>query len=155
MSRFPPFFNTQENTLKKPYPSARVLVAESKRVLAAWRPTNRHSPLDEVLELLAEGRGYESLGIYLVLGNEAKLVSHAGDVPASDSHAFGEGEVGAAAKNGITKVKDIGSSAAGSKPELAVPIKLAARVMGVLQVRSSRLAPSDNILVHEVAHLIA
>src|SRR3954466_14878926 len=61
----------------------------------------------------------------------------------------------AAAKNGIKKIKDIGSSAAGSKPELAVPIKLAARVMGVLQVRSSRLAPSDNILVHEVAHLIA
>lgn len=141
--------------MKKPYPSPRVLVAESKRVLAAWRPTNRHSPLDEVLELLAEGRGYESLGIYLILGNEAKLVSHAGDVPPSDSHAFGEGDVGAAAKNGITKAKDIGSSAAGSKPELAVPIKLAARVMGVLHVRSSRLAPSDNILVHEVAHLIA
>ena len=43
----------------------------------------------------------------------------------------------------------------GSKPELAVPIKLAGRVLGVFHLESSRLAPSDNILVHEIAHLIA
>src|SRR5256885_11269554 len=155
MSRFPWFSTPMKKALKKTHPSPRVLVAEAKTVLAAWRPGDKHSPLDQVLELLAEGRGYESLAIYLVLGDEAKLVSQNGDAPINDTHAFGEGDVGAAAKNGITKVKDIGTSAAGSKPELAVPIKLAARVMGVLHVASSRLAASDNILVHEVAHLIA
>jgi putative methionine-R-sulfoxide reductase with GAF domain len=141
--------------LKKPYSSPRVLVAEAKRVLDAWKPTNRHSPLQEVLELLAEGRRYESLGIYLVLGERIKLAAHAGRVPASDNLGFGEGNVGAAAKNGITKIKDMGMNIPDRKPELAVPIKLAGRVMGVLQVESNRLAPSDNILVHEIAHLIA
>ena len=141
--------------MKKPYSLPRVLVAEAKSVLAAWRPTNRHSPLAQVLELLAEGRRYECLGIYLVLGEQVKLVAHAGRVPASDSFAFGEGAVGAAAKNGITKIKDIGMNAPDRKPELAVPIKLAGRVLGVVHVQSSRLAPSDNILVHEIAHLIA
>ncbi len=132
-----------------------MLVGEVNGVLNSWRPSDKHSPLDQVLELLAEGRGYECLSIYLVLADAAKLVSHVGDTPACDSHAFGQGDVGGAAKNGITRVKDIGLSGAGSKPELAVPIKLAARVLGVLHVASSRLAASDNILVHEVAHLIA
>jgi hypothetical protein len=141
--------------LKKSYSTPRVLVAEIKRVLDAWRPTNRHSPLDEVLKVLAEGRGYESLRIYLVLGEGAKLVSHAGAAPASGSVAFGEGSVGTVAKNGITKVKDVAVGVPDRKPELAVPIKLAMRVLGVLHVESSRLAPRDNILVHETAHLIA
>jgi hypothetical protein len=144
-----------KKTLKKSHPVPRVLVAETKTVLDAWRPSDKHSPLDRVLQVLAEGRRYESLSIYLVLADAARLVSHVGDAPANGSYAFGEGDVGAAAKNGITRVKDIAASAAGSKPELAVPIKLAARVMGVLHVASSRLSASDNILVHEVAHLIA
>ena len=130
-------------------------MAEAKRVLDAWRPTNRHSPLEQILNSLAEGRRYESLGIYLVLGERVKLVAHAGRVPASDNLAMGEGQVGAAAKNGITKIKDIGVNVSDRKPELAVPIKLAGRVLGVVQVQSGRLAPSDNILVHEIAHLIA
>ncbi len=144
-----------KKALKKSHPLPRVLVAEAKIVLDAWRPSDKHSPLDRVLELLAEGRGYESLSIYLVLTEEARLVSHVGDTSANDSYAFGEGDMGAVAQNGITKVKGIGTSAADDKPELAVPIKLVARVLGVLHIRSSRLAPSDNILVHEVAHLIA
>ena len=144
-----------KKALKKTHPSPRVLVAEAKRVLDAWHPSEKHSPLDQVLELLAEGRSYESLSIYLVLGDSVKLVSHAGSVPASDRFAFGEGSVGATAKNGITRVKDIAMNVPGARPELAVPIKLAARVLGVVDVQSTRLTSSDNILVHEVAHLIA
>lgn len=130
-------------------------MAEIKRVLDAWQPSDKHSPLDQVVELLTEARAYESLRIYLVLSDAVKLVSHAGTVPASDSIAFGEGSVGTVAKNGITKVKDIAISVPGSNPELAVPIKMAARVLGVVQVQSGRINASDNILVHEVAHLIA
>jgi putative methionine-R-sulfoxide reductase with GAF domain len=141
--------------LKKAHPLPRVLVAEAKRVLDSWRPTNRHSPLDEVLELLEEGRRYESLSIYLVLGDRVNLVSHRGNAPASDSLAFGESNIGSAAKNGITKSKDISVGDAKGRPELAVPIKLAARVLGVLDIESNRLSSKDNILVHEVAHLIA
>jgi putative methionine-R-sulfoxide reductase with GAF domain len=141
--------------LKKAHPSPRVLVAEAKRVLDSWRPSDRHSPLDELLELLEQGRGYESLAVYLVLGDRVKLVSHRGDTPASDSLAFGESNVGSAAKNGITKGKDISAEDIGRRPEIAVPIKMAARVLGVLDVESSRLSAIDNILVHEVAHLIA
>ena len=144
-----------KKALKKTHPSPRVLVAEAKRVLDAWHPSEKHSPLDQVLELLAEGRSYESLSIYLVLGDSVKLVSHAGSMPASDRFAFGEGSVGATAKNGITRVKDIAMNVPGGRPELAVPIKMAARVLGVLDVESSRLSAIDNILVHEVAHLIA
>jgi putative methionine-R-sulfoxide reductase with GAF domain len=144
-----------KKALKKTHPSPRVLVAEAKRVLEAWRPSDKHSPLDRVLDLLAEGRRYESSSIYLVLGGGVKLLSHAGAMPASDSVAFGEGSVGTTAKNGITRVKDIAISARDGKPELAVPIKLAARVLGVIDVQSGRLTSSDNILVHEVAHLIA
>jgi putative methionine-R-sulfoxide reductase with GAF domain len=141
--------------LKKTHSSPRMLVAEAKRVLDAWRPSERNSPLDEIVELLAEGRSYESLSIYLVLGDSVKLVSHTGTVPASDRVAFGEGNVGATAKNGITKSKEISVNDPASQPELAVPIKLAARVLGVVDVQSTRLTSSDNILVHEVAHLIA
>jgi putative methionine-R-sulfoxide reductase with GAF domain len=141
--------------LRKAYPSPRVLVAEAKRVLDSWRPSDRHSPLDEVLELLAEGRGYESLSVYLVLGDRVKLVAHSGNAPANDSLGFGESNIGSAAKNGITKSKAISVGDPQGRPELAVPIKLAARVLGVLDVESSRLSASDNILVHEVAHLIA
>jgi putative methionine-R-sulfoxide reductase with GAF domain len=137
------------------HPSPRVLVAEIKRVLDASRPSDKHSPLDQVLELLAEGRGYESLSIFLVLGDRVKLVSNAGAMPASDSVAFGEGSIGTTAKNGITRVKDVATSVPDRKAELAVPIKLAARVLGVIDVQSPRLTSSDNILVHEVAHLIA
>ena len=141
--------------MKKAHPSPRVLVAEAKRVLDSWRPSDRHSPLDELLELLEQGRGYESLAVYLVLGDRVKLVSHRGDTPASDSLAFGESNVGSAAKNGITKGKDISAEDTDHRPEIAVPIKMAARVLGVLDVESSRLSAIDNILVHEVAHLIA
>lgn len=141
--------------MKKTHPLPRVLVAEIKRVLDAWRPSDRHSPLDQVVGLLTEARGYESLRTYLVLGDGVKLVSQAGTAPASDSVAFGEGSVGTVAKNGITRLKDIAMSVAGRNPELAVPIKMAAHVLGVVQVQSARLASSDNILVHEVAHLIA
>jgi putative methionine-R-sulfoxide reductase with GAF domain len=141
--------------LKKAHPTPRVLVAEVKRVLDNWRPSDRHSPLDDVLELLQEGRRYESQAVYLVLGESVKLVSHRGNAPADDKLAFGASNVGSAAKNGITKIKDISVGDANGLSELAVPIKLAARVLGVLDVESSRLTASDNILVHEVAHLIA
>ena len=141
--------------MRKAHPTPRVLVAEAKRVLDGWRPSEKHSPLDEVVALLAEGRGYEFLSVYLVLGDRVKLVARHGNTPASDSVSFGEGNVGSVAKNGITKGKDISSSGPNTQPELAVPIKLAARVLGVLDVQSSRLTASDNILVHEVAHLIA
>jgi putative methionine-R-sulfoxide reductase with GAF domain len=150
-----PFLHTQDKTLKKAHPSPRVLVAEAKRVLDSWRPSDRHSPLDEVLELLEEGRRYESQAVYLVLGDRVKLVSRRGNAPASDSLAFGESNIGSVATNGITKSKDISVGEPKGRPELAVPIKLAARVLGVLDVESSRLSSSDNILVHEVAHLIA
>jgi putative methionine-R-sulfoxide reductase with GAF domain len=141
--------------VRKAHPTPRVLVAEAKRLLDGWRPSEKHSPLDEVVGLLAEGRAYESLCLYLVLGDRVKLVARHGNTPASDSVSFGEGNVGSVAKNGITKGKDISSSGPNTQPELAVPIKLAARVLGVLDVQSSRLTASDNILVHEVAHLIA
>ncbi len=141
--------------MKTKHPSPRVLVAEVKRALDAWQPSDKHSPLNETLELLADGRGYVSSGIYLVIGDTVRLVAHSGPTPVGDRVVFGEGSVGSAAKNGITKVKDIAFNAPDREPELAVPIKLAGRVLGVFHVRSSRLAPSDNILVHEAAHLIA
>jgi putative methionine-R-sulfoxide reductase with GAF domain len=106
------------------------------------------------LELLEDARGYEALSVYLVLVDRVKLAAHRG-APASDILAFGEESVGSVAKNGITRSKDISVSDPASQPELAVPIKMAAHVLGVLDVKSSRLTASDNILVHEVAHLIA
>ena len=111
--------------------------------------------MDVVLALLVENRRYDSIAVYLVREERVQLLSHAGRLPMSDSLTFGEGAVGSVAKNGITRVKDIGMTAPESKPELAVPIKLAGRVRGVLQVESRRLAPSDNVLVHEIAHMIA
>jgi len=140
--------------VRKAHSSPRVLVAETKRVLDAWRPSDRRSALDLVLELLEKARGYEALSVYLVLVDRVKLVAHRG-APASDTFAFGEEGVGSVARNGITRSKDISVSDPASQPELAVPIKMATHVLGVLDVKSSRLTASDNILVHEVAHLIA
>ena len=43
----------------------------------------------------------------------------------------------------------------GARSELAVPLIAHNYVVGVLDIESSRLSAIDNILVHEVAHLIA
>jgi putative methionine-R-sulfoxide reductase with GAF domain len=145
----------QDVPVRKVHSSPRVLVVETKRLLDAWRPSDRHSPLDQVLELLQEARGYESLCVYLVLADGVRLVAHRGETPACDSVGFGESSIGSAAKNGLTRSNDISVSDPAGQPELAVPIKMAAHVLGVLDVKSSRLTGSDNILVHEVAHLIA
>ena len=78
---------------------------------------------------------------------------------------FGEGVVGTAAQDGRTRVvPDVSADRAyrkvlyATRSEIAVPIKLAGRVFGVLNVESERgndFAYDDRVFLSEAAHRIA
>ena len=55
----------------KAYRSTRRLLADVEGVLAASRPSFRHSPLEDVIDLLCYGRHYAWVGIYLAVGVDA------------------------------------------------------------------------------------
>jgi len=131
--------------LKTRTKSARLLLAEVQQILNR-RPNPRpQATVEELVELLHEQRQYLWIGIYLVSGNEAVCQAFRGPEPVRRSFTFGEGSVGAAAQSGTIKlVPDVAKSFAHAaclpqtKSEMAVPIKIASRVLGVLAVQSER-----------------
>ena len=118
-------------------------------------------PLDEVVEALYQDRDYFWVGVYLLVGNKAVRQAFRGPVPPCHSFELGKGNVGTAGQTGVTKVvpdvtKDPVYSIcfAETKSEIVVPIKIAGRVLGVIDVESDRVnafSQEDRVLLKEIA----
>jgi putative methionine-R-sulfoxide reductase with GAF domain len=118
----------------KPYLSPRELVAKVEQVLAENRPSFHHSPLEKVAELLADGRHYGWVGIYLKLDEKS--------APALIENL----------------VHPTQFAAAGTRKKVIIAMKIAGREVGFLNVESDRetaFASEERVLLERVAGLLA
>lgn len=114
----------------KTYRTSRDLVASIEQSLHHPKPSNHNSPLDEVLDLLVEGRHYSWAGIHLATGTNVSESGH---------HL---------ARMALAQ----------SRAKILVAIKLASHEFGVLAVESDQeygIGPEDRILLERVAGLLA
>jgi L-methionine (R)-S-oxide reductase len=146
--------------------SPREVLAALDRMLAEKvRPVKGSSPLEKTVEILHGQRRYFWVGIYLVAGERVVRQAFRGPVPPCHSFAFGKGNVGTVGESGFMKViPDVSADPTYSmcfletKSELVVPIKIAGRVLGVIDVESDRpnaFGPRDQILLKDVARRLA
>jgi hypothetical protein len=119
----------------KAYRSTRRLLADVEGVLAASRPSFRHSPLEDVIEVLCHGRHYAWMGIYLAVGVDAA------------QHSLGAGS------DMLSQVE---------RPEIRskilISMKLASRELGVFSVESDHenaFGVDDRVLLEGVADAVA
>ena len=118
----------------KPYLPARELLADIELALAASRPSFHDSPLERVAELLADGRHYGWVGIYLKLDEKS--------APALLENLVHPAQF----------------AAAGTRKKVIVAMKIAGREVGFLNVESDRenaFGPEERVLLERVAGLLA
>lgn len=118
----------------KPYRSTRDLLADIEQALAENRPSFHHSPLEKVAGLLAEGRHYGWVGIYLTLEKQSAtpLLQNA--------------------------MHPAQFEASGTRKKVIVTMKIAGREIGFLNVESDRenaFGAEERILLERVAGLLA
>jgi hypothetical protein len=117
----------------KPFRSTRDLLADVEQTLAESRPSFHESPLEKVAGLLAEGRHYGWVGIFLTLQKHtSSLVPHA--------------------------AHPMQFEASGTCKKVIVSMKIAGREIGFLNVESNRenaFAADERILLERVAGLLA
>ncbi|HEV8524012.1 MAG TPA: hypothetical protein VGQ71_05890 [Terriglobales bacterium] len=136
----------------KSYRSPRHVIAEVERLIASVKPSF-HSPsvLAQVVALLCSSRHYSSARTYLLVGDRVALRAMSGLPPQRETMALGVGSVGAAAQTGMLVQTDEGGST-----ELATPIKIAGRVLGVLAVQSEgAMGNQERVLLKKVAFRVA
>jgi hypothetical protein len=122
----------QDSSLKT-YRAPRELLAEVEKTLAANKPSFHHSPLNEVIETLCQGRHYGWMGIYLAVDQRTQQLLGSG------------GESGLATALPETRSK------------ILVSMKLAGRELGVLAVESDRelgFGSDDRVLLENVASVL-
>lgn len=147
------------------YRSPHDLISSLKKLLVLNPRANADDVLEEVVEQLYEGRGYFWIGIYLAAGDKVIRQCFRGPVPPCHSFALGVGNVGTTGQTGITKViPDVSADPTYSmcfietKSELVQPIKIASRILGVIDVESDKLdafSSQERTLIEQVAELLA
>jgi len=118
----------------KPFRSTRDLLADVEQALAENRPSFRDSPLEKVAGLLAEGRHYGWVGIYLTLEKQPAMPL----LPNAAHPARFE--------------------ASGTRKKVIVTMKIAGREIGFLNVESNRenaFGADERVLLERVAGLLA
>ena len=125
----------------------------------------QESPLVQVARLLQKGRHYFAVTIFLDAGGGLLRVASAGPAPRCAMMRLGEGNVGQAAITGVAKVvPDVAGESqyvqvfSETRSELVMPIKIAAHVIGVIDVESDRLnafSSQDRVLLQKVATVLA
>ena len=120
----------------KSYRSTRNILADIERLLTTNKPSFHHSPLEDVVGLLCEGRHYGWVGIYLSLNEKSApaLLENAADVH--------PGQL----------------AVAGTRKKMVVTMKVAGRELGFLNVESDRenaFGAEDRVLLDRVAGLLA
>lgn len=151
--------------MKRIRPPREVLAALDRMLAAKVRPGKGNSPLEKTVEILYDQRRYFWVGIYLVAGERVVRQAFRGPAPPCHSFAFGKGNVGTIGESGFMKViPDVSQDPTYSpcfletRSEIVVPIKIAGRVLGVIDVESDRLdafGPRDRILLKQVAVRLA
>lgn len=119
----------------KTYRSTRELLQEVDHQLKNNQPSFHHSPLEEVIEILCQGRHYTWMGIYLAAASQTKQLLGAGQDPHPGQVAL-----------------------PGTRSKILVSIKLAGREIGVLAVESNRenaFGSEDRVLLENVADVLA
>src|SRR5207244_5462201 len=115
----------------KPYRPTQDILADIDRLFAANRPAFHRSPLEDVVELLCEGRHYSWVGIYLSLDEKSS--------PALlENAAVHPGQL----------------AVAGTLKKMLVMVKIAGRELGFLNVESDRenaFGSEDRVLLDRVA----
>jgi hypothetical protein len=120
----------------KPYRPTRAVLADIERLLTTNKPSFHHSPLEDVVELLCEGRHFSWVGIYLSLHPRSSpaLLENRADVH--------PGQL----------------AVAGTRKKMVVTMKVAGRELGFLNVESDRengFGAEDRVLLDRVAGMLA
>jgi putative methionine-R-sulfoxide reductase with GAF domain len=117
----------------KPFRSTRDLLADVEQSLAENRPSFHDSPLEKVAGLLAEGRHYGWVGIYLTLEKQPAMPL----LPNAHPAQF---------------------EASGTRKKVIVTMKIAGREIGFLNVESNRenaFGADERVLLERVAGSLA
>ena len=150
----------------KIYRSSREVLDEVERALAPKTLAPGSAlPLEQIAGALRRGRHYVATGIYLVTGERVLLLASGGPECSSPQVDLGEGVVGKVAQSGKPRlVPDVSGEAdylkcyADTRSELAVPIKMPGRVLGVLNLESAEvngIGREEQVLAKEVAARLA
>ena len=150
----------------KTYRPTRELLSEVKKLLASKDVySKRISPLKQVVDVVSKGRHYFWTGIYLIVGDRVVRQAFSGPVPPCHSFALGTGNVGTTGQTGVVKVvPDVSSDPTYSmcfvetKSEIVVPIKIAGRTLGVIDVESDQpnaFSMQERIFLQRVAGELA
>ena len=118
----------------KPYRSTRDILIDIEELLADNRPSFHDSPLEKVAGMLAEGRHYGWVGIYLTL----------------EKHP--------AARLAPNAAHPTQFEASGTRKKVIVTMKIAGREIGFLNVESDRenaFGAEERVLLERVAGLLA
>ena len=139
--------------------TSQLLLAAAEALAAKPSLSTRHTALDDVVRLLQDGRHYLWTSIYL-RSDEKTLVrmASAGRETQCYSVELGVGIVGQAAQTGAPSlVPDVAADPQyrevlpQTRSELAMPIKIGDRVLGVLNVESEQtLVQHDLVLLKQV-----
>ena len=119
----------------RPYRSTRNLLADVKKVVAGNRPSFHGSPLEEIAELLCEGRRYSWVGIYLRLDEKSSS---------------------ALLEEALIKPNQV--AVHGTRKKIVVAMRVGGRELGFLNVESDResaFGSEDRVLLDRVAGLLA
>ena len=118
----------------KSYRLTRDLLADIEQALAENRPSFHESPLEKVAGLLAEGRHYGWVGIYLTLEKQQATPLLQNTVHPAEF------------------------AASGTRKKVIVTMKIAGREIGFLNVESNRenaFGSDERVLLERVAGLLA
>jgi len=115
--------------------SASAVLASIREKLASARSARPQEILDAIVAALSEGRGYSWTGIYLAIENLGVRQASSGSGPTPASMSLDEVQA-----------------------EIAVPIRLGARTLGLIVAETGRsLSPArqERVLLQQTAKLIA
>ncbi|HEY4052513.1 MAG TPA: hypothetical protein VGL74_02155 [Terriglobales bacterium] len=117
----------------KSYRSAKCILADIERTLSENRPSFHHSPLEDVVALLTDGRQYGWVGVYLSSDRKSSSALLETTHPAQ-------------------------VAVAETRKKIVVSIRIAGREIGSLGVESDRehsFGSDDRVLLEQVAGLLA
>jgi putative methionine-R-sulfoxide reductase with GAF domain len=150
----------------KIYRSSREVLAEIERALSIKTSSpGTPSPLDQVVSALQNGRHYLSTTIYLLADDRLVLQGMGGQAGCPKEIRVGEGIVGKVAQTGkahiaadVTRDSDYRKCHAGTRSEIAQPVRTPGRVLAVINVESAEenaLGREDQLLLKQAASRLA